>query len=387
MGSQERTIYLDYNATTPVLDEVFDAMVPYFRDHFANPSSAHRAGRAARRAVDRARRQVAQALGAKPSEVVFTSGGTESNNLALFGVAHASAPPARIVTSAIEHPAVAAPCRRLMQHGFELTWLGVDRRGVVDVEQALEAIDEHCALVTVMHSNNETGVVQPLAPLVEKTQQVGAIFHTDASQSMGKVPLNVREMGVDLLTIAGHKVYAPKGIGALYVRDGIDLCPPVCGAGHESGLRPGTENVPSIVGLGVACEIAARDLAQEQRRQQKLCDHLLGLLRSSIPDLAVNGEGAPRLPNTLNLRFPDAEGARILERLPHLCASTASACKAKGAAPSSVLLAMGLTEREARGSVRLSLGRCTTKEEVERVAEGLVGAWGATTGQITRQRQ
>ena len=297
-------IYLDHNATTPILPEVVDAMLPYLREHFGNPSSGHVYGRRAHEAVERARGQVAELLGCDDDEVLFTSGGTEANNLAIRGVVEARGDRRHVVTTAIEHPATERPCAWLERHGMRLTRIGVDVDGRARVEEARAAIDAATALVTVMHSNNETGVLQPIADFAELAHAVGAVLHTDAAQSAGKVPLDVRELGVDLLSVAGHKLYAPKGVGALYVRRGTPMVPFVLGAGHERGLRPGTENVAAIVGLGMACEIAGSDMETVAARVAALRDDLWQRLEAAVPGVMLNGHRTLRLPNTLNVRFP-----------------------------------------------------------------------------------
>ena len=368
-------IYLDYNATTPLLPEVVDAMLPFLRDHFGNPSSSHALGRAAREAVGTARAQVAALIGSDPEEIVFTSGGTESNNLAIRGVAEARPDRRHIVTSVMEHPAVAAPCAWLERHGWRVTRAGVDADGRVAVDQVMAALGPETALVTIMHANNETGVVQPVQAVAEAARQAGALVHTDAAQSVGKVPVDVGALGVDLLTIVGHKVYAPKGIGALYVRRGTPLRPFVLGAGHEGGLRPGTENVASIVGLGVACERARLDLASESARVRALRDRLWHELHDAIPGLALNGHSSERLPNTLSVRFPGVSGSALLEAAPSVAASTGSACHAGHEEAPSVIVAMNIPSREALGTVRLTLGRGTTDAEVLRAAQALAEAW------------
>jgi len=375
MKDGDLPIYLDHNATTPLLAEVVDAMLPYLRKHFGNPSSGHVYGRQARDAVEAARAQVASLIGATSAEIVFTSGGTEANNLAIRGTAASRPDRKHIVTSVIEHPATTNPCRLLEQHGWEVTWLGVDQAGRVYVDDVQHAVNERTSLVTLMHANNETGTLQPVAEVAPAVHEAGALLHTDAAQSVGKVALRVDQLGVDLLSIAGHKLYAPKGVGALYVRDGVTLEPMLRGAGHERGLRPGTENVASIVGLGVACEVAAASLAEESVRVRALRDKLWSLLQAQIPDLALNGHETQRLPNTLNVRFPGGLGSAVLAGAPGVAASTGSACHEGGESASAVLLAMGVTADEALGSVRLSLGRETTDEDVQRAAQMLVRAW------------
>jgi len=373
-------IYLDHNATTPLLPEVVDAMLPYLREHFGNPSSGHVYGIRARNAVARAREQVAAALGCDADEVLFTSGGTEANNLAIRGVLE-SVERVRVVTSSVEHPATARQCAWLDAHGHPVTRIGVDREGRARLDEAREAIDRDTAVVTVMHSNNETGVLQPLAELTRLAHAAGARIHTDAAQSVGKVPVRVRDLGVDLASVAGHKLYAPKGVGALYVKGGTPLAPLVIGASHERGLRPGTENVASIVGLGVAIEVVTRDLEVTAARIRALRDLLWDRLESDVPGLALNGHRDLRLPNTLNVRFPRASGTAILEGAPEVAASTGSACHEGHESASAVILAMGIEPEEAVGSVRLTLGRGTTENDVVRAAEALVRSWKRLVGQ------
>jgi cysteine desulfurase len=368
-------IYLDHNATTPLLPEVVDAMMPYLREHFGNPSSTHPYGARAREAVARAREQVAGLIGCDADEVLFTSGGTEANNLAIRGVIAALERRRHVVTTAIEHPATARLCAWLEGQGYRLTRIGVDGDGRARIDGAREAIHGHTALVTVMHSNNETGVLQPVAEVARLAHAAGALVHTDAAQSVGKVPVRVRELDVDLLSVAGHKLYAPKGVGALYVRRGTPLVPVLLGAGHERGLRPGTENVASIVGLGVACELVGRDLESTATRLRALRDLLRDRLAAGVPGLALNGHRELRLPNTLNVRFPRASGSAVLEGAPEVAASTGSACHEGGESASAVILAMGIPPAEALGSVRLTLGRGTTEEDVLRAADALVRSW------------
>lgn len=367
-------IYLDYNATTPLLPEVVDAMLPYLRTHYGNPSSTHVYGARALAAVDIARAQVAALVGAAPDEVLFTSGGTEANNLALRGLIELTQP-ARVVTSVIEHPAVAAPCAWLEQHGAQVRRLPVDAQGIVRLPDAQATIIGPTTLVSVMHSNNETGVLQPIGALAELAHAAGAWMHTDAAQSVGKVPIDMRSLGVDLLTIAGHKLYAPKGVGALIVRRGIPLRPLLLGAGHEHGLRPGTENVAAIVGLGVACAMALADLDAQRLRLTALRERLWRQLNDGVPGMAQNGHAELRLPNTLNVRFPGCSGVELLEATTAIAASTGSACHAGETSASAVLLAMSITPADALGSVRLSLGRPTTAAEVDAAAAALVASW------------
>ena len=379
MNSDALPIYLDHNATTPLLPEVVDAMLPYLREHFGNPSSGHVFGRRAHDAVEHARRQVAALIGATPDEIVFTSGGTEANNLAIRGVAGALADKRHIVTSQIEHPATAEPCRLLQGLGWGVTWLPVDAAGRVRVEDLVSVASPGTALVTVMHANNETGTIQPIREASEAAHAVGALVHTDAAQSVGKLPVRLDDLGVDLLSIAGHKLYAPKGVGALYVRNGTPIEPVIRGAGHERGLRPGTENVAAIVGLGAACEIAREDLDEEAARLRRLRDLLWDLLHEAVPGLALNGHERDRLPNTLNVRFPGVRGSDVLAFAPVVAASTGSACHEGGEHPSGVLTAMGIDADVALGSVRLSLGRHTMEDAIRSAAAALAEAWRRAT--------
>jgi len=371
----DEPIYLDHNATTPLLPEVVDAMLPYLREHFGNPSSGHVYGTRAREAVARAREQVAALLGCNADEVVFTSGGTEANSLAIRGVTEALERKSHVVTTVIEHPATARPCAWLEKHERSVTRIGVDADGRARVDAAREAIDGDTALVTVMHANNETGVLQPVEELARLAHAAGALLHTDAAQSLGKMSVRVRELDVDLLSVAGHKLYAPKGVGALYVKRGTPLLPFALGASHEHGLRPGTENVASVVGLGAACEVVGRDLEIAAARVERMRNMLWERLASGVPGLALNGHRELRLPNTLNVRFPRVSGSAILDCAPEVAASTGSACHEGHESASAVILAMGVSTVEALGSVRLTLGRGTTEDEVVRAADALVRSW------------
>ena len=369
-------IYLDHNATTPVHPEVVEAMLPWLKEHFGNPSSTHVYGRRAHEAVERAREQVAALLGCKADEVFFTSGGTEANNLAILGVAAAVADGRRhAVTSVVEHPAIARPCDRLEQNGWEVTRLPVDGDGLVSIENARAFVRGDTALVSIMLANNETGTMMPMHDIAEIAHSRGARVHTDAAQAVGKIPVRVDELGVDLLSVAGHKLYAPKGVGLLFVRRGTPVRPVLLGAGHERGLRPGTENVPYIVGLGKACEVAARDLNNEAARVRGLRDELWDLLSAGLPGIRLNGHLTDRLPNTLNVSFPGVSGSVVLGAAPEVAASTGSACHEGAENPSGVLLAMGLEATTALGAVRLSLGRGTSKKHVLEAARALVRAW------------
>jgi cysteine desulfurase len=373
--TQKSPIYLDHNATTPLLPEAVDAMLPYLREHFGNPSSSHAYGQRAREAVAKARAQVAALIECEDDEVLFTSGGTEANNLAIRGVTEARPERRRLVTTVIEHPATAMPCAWLERHGWDIQRLGVDDQGRTRLDEARAALSTETTLVTVMHSNNETGVLQPIAEIASLAHDVGAIVHTDAAQSLGKVQVHVKDIGVDLLSVAGHKLYAPKGVGALYVKRGTPLAPFTLGAGHERGLRPGTENVASIVGLGVACDVAKQQLESTGARMRLLRDDLWERLAAAVPGIGLNGHMAYRLPNTLNVRFPGTSGSAVLAGAPEIAASTGSACHDGRESASAVILAMGVHPEAAVGSVRLTLGRSTTTDDVVQAVDALVRAW------------
>lgn len=360
-------IYLDYNATTPVDPAVAAAMQPYILQHYGNPSSTHAYGRTTHAAVEGARARVAALLGCAATEVVFTSGGSESNNTVLKGVAYTYRHKGQhIITSAIEHPATINPCRFLEQQGLQVTYLPVDSTGMVDPDDVRQAITPQTLLISIMHANNEVGTLQPIAEISRIARDYGVLMHTDAAQSVGKVPTLMDELGVDFLSIAGHKVYAPKGVGALYMRTGCTLEPLIHGAGHESGRRAGTENVISAVGLGKACEVAQADLPRYQRDVQQLRDFFWQEIEKRFGDRVVlNGHPEQRLPNTLHVNFQGVIGAELLEKLPGLAASTGSACHAGEIALSSVLEAMRIPPELGMGAVRFSLGRYTTRQEIE----------------------
>jgi cysteine desulfurase len=374
-------VYLDYNATTPIDPAVREAMRPYLAEHFGNPSSSHVYGQRARAAVEAARAEVAALIGARPDEIVFTGSATEANNLAIQGVARALRATRRhLVTSVVEHPAVAQPCRRLAEDGWDLTVVAVDGEGRVDPAAVAAGLRPYTALVSVMHANNEVGAVQPVAAIAALARTRGVLVHTDAAQSLGKVPVAVDALGVDLLTLAGHKFYAPKGVGALYVRRGTPLAPVLLGADHERGLRPGTENVAFIVALGAAARLARERGAGAGERLRRLRDRLHGLLRDAVAGLALNGPQEERLPNTLHLSFPGVSGRALLAAVAgEVAASVGSACHSEGDAVSGVLAAMGQEADRARGAVRLSVGLPTTEDEVDRAAGALVAAWRGLT--------
>ena len=372
-----KPVYLDYNATTPVDPRVAEAMLPYLTEHFGNPSSAHAFGVAARKAVDRARRQVAALLGCGADEVLFTSGGSESNNLAIKGAAEARRERGRhIVTSAVEHPAVSEVCRHLESRGWRITWLPVDATGLVDPADLEKAMTPQTVLVTVMHANNEVGTIEPVAELAAIARAGGALFHADCAQSPGKIAVRADELGADLISLAGHKLYAPKGVGALYVRGGVRLAKLIHGADHEMDRRAGTENVPEIVGLGEACEIAARELAEEAPHLAALRDRLQAGLTERFPGLRVNGHPEKRLPNTLSVSFRGLEANTILAELDSVAASAGAACHADGVDVSAVLEAMRVPLEEAMGTIRFSVGRFTTEAEVDRAVAAVAGVVG-----------
>jgi cysteine desulfurase len=368
-------IYLDYNATTPIDPAVVDAIEPYLRDHFGNPSSDHEYGYRARTAVQTARAQLAALLGAAPAEVVFTGGGSEANNLAIKGVAYAlRARGNHLITSAVEHPAVAEPLRFLERQGYQVTTLPVDAHGQVDPAQVAAAITDRTILVSIMHANNEVGTIQPIRVIADIAHARGVLVHTDAAQTIGKIPVRLADLGVDLLTVAGHKLYAPKGVGALIVRQGVPLEPLIHGAGHEGGRRAGTENVPYVVGLGRAADLALERLPEYQERVRTLRDTLHRHILERAPTAILNGHSVERLPNTLNLSFPGMNAAALLAAIrDQVACSTGSACHAGHAAPSEVLLAMGRDARLASAALRLSLGWATTALEVQQTAD-VIGA-------------
>lgn len=375
-----RTIYLDYNATTPIARPVQEAMLPFLAEHFGNPSSHHALGLAAHEAVQDARVRLAQLLGADRDEIVFTSGGTESNNLAIVGALLHNAPAAsgHLVISALEHPSVAAPAHFLESLGYDLTIVGCNPQGVVEPAAVEAALRPTTVLVSIMHANHELGTLQPIRHIARICRARRVLLHTDAAQTVGKIPARVQDLGVDLLSVAGHKMYAPKGIGALYVRRGTRLEPILHGAGHEGGLRSGTENVPHIVALGQAASTAAESLDQVAQRLASLRDRLEQLLAEGLgPAMSVNGQQVPRLPNTLSVNFPGVNGRELLRRIPELCAATSSARHSHESQTSPTLAAIGLPPSIAQGTVRLSLGWSTTQEEIDRAASLLLAAWEA----------
>lgn len=376
-------IYLDYNATTPVDPLAAQALEPWLRERFGNPSSAHLYGKEAKAAVETARAEVAALIGGRPGDMIFCGSATEANNLAIFGVARALRGERRhLVTSAVEHPSVMQPMRWLEAEGWQLTVLPVDGTGRVRMEAAAQAIRRDTALISVMLANNETGTMQPVSEIAALAHACGAFMHVDAAQGAGKIPIDVHDLGADLLTLAGHKFYAPKGVGALYVREGTPILPIMAGAGHERGLRPGTENVPYIVALGTAARLAQEGLAVEAARLRSLRDALHERLVIAIPGLLLNGHPAERLPNTLNLSFPGVAGWQLLAAAPEIAASTGSACHAGGHTVSDILAAMSMPREQALGALRLSLGRFTSEAEIDGAASVLIAAWRRLTGTV-----
>ena len=377
----KKTIYLDHNATTPVRPEVLEAMLPYLKGHYGNPSSLYHLGQEARKAVDRAREQVAHLLGVKnPEEIAFTSGGSESINWAIKGIAAVQRKKGHIVTTKIEHSAGLNSCKYLESRGWQVTYVGVDWHGRVDPAHIREAILPETVLVSVMHANNEVGTIQPIAEIARITRERGVLLHTDAAQSAGKIPIDVVSLGVDLLTLAGHKFYASKGVGALYVRAKTPLRGISFGADHEHGLRPGTENVAAIAGLGVAARLARARLPELGAQLRARRDQLHALLSVAIPGLILNGHPLERLPNTLHVSFPAVSGRRLLAHAAHIvAASLGSACHSEHDAVSGVLAAMGADSARAAGAVRLSVGAMTTADDVQRAAQGLLEAWKTAT--------
>ncbi|MBW2310225.1 MAG: cysteine desulfurase [Deltaproteobacteria bacterium] len=368
-------IYLDYNATTPIAQEVAEAMMPYITEDFGNPSSAHFLGARAREALENAREQVCNLLGCDRDEIIFTGGGTESNNMVLKGVAWTLREKGRhIITTRIEHPSIMNTALFLVDNEYDVTFLPVDEFGTVAPDEVKRAVRGDTILITVMHANNETGTIQPIAEISGLAKEHGILFHTDAAQSIGKIDTRVGDLGVDLLTVAGHKLYAPKGVGALYIRKGVEIEPILHGGGQERGLRSGTENMILSVGLGKACELIQGNLSNEIPRIKKLRDRLYEQIASAVPEAVVHGHPEQRLPNTLFISFPGMVGEEILKGIPDLCASTGAACHDQTVSLSHVLGAMGVTKEVGMGAVRLSLGRPSTEDEVDQAARLIIEA-------------
>jgi cysteine desulfurase len=362
-----RPIYLDYNATTPHDSEVIEAMRPYLEEHFGNPSSSHWYGIQTKNAIENARRQVASLLNCQPDEIVFTSGGTESNNYAIKGTAFARRNKGNhIITTQIEHPAVIEVCKFLEENGFEVSYLPVDEFGLINVSDIEKAITPQTILITIMHANNEVGTIQPIEHISKLAKEHEIIIHTDAAQSIGKIPTDVNVLSVDLLSVAGHKLYAPKGVGVLYMRRGLQMEKLIHGAGHEQGRRAGTENVLEIVGLGKACEIAKRDLEKNISHMREMRDRLHNGLREKLKHIKLNGHPEKRLPNTLSLGFLGIDADTLLSKIKdNIAASAGAACHSNGVEISYVLKAMNVPIEWARGTLRFSTGRMTTESEIE----------------------
>ena len=369
------TVYCDNNATTKVAEEVAEEMKPFFCELYGNPSSMHTFGGQIAAKIRKSRKQVANLLGCDPSEdpaeIIFTSGGTESDNAAINGVLAAVVDKRKIITSRVEHPAVLSVCKQLKEHGYTVIELEVDKQGRLDWDKLEEQIDDDTALVTIMYANNETGVIFPIEQIAELVKSKGSVFHTDAVQAVGKIPLNLAKSNIDLLSLSGHKLHAPKGVGVLYVRKGTRIKPFMLGGHQEKGRRAGTENIPGIVGLGKACELAAKNTKEENERVRKLRDKLENAILKNCPDSMLNGDKDNRLPNTSNISFEYIEGEAILLMLDKfgICASSGSACTSGSLEPSHVLRAMGVPFTAAHGSIRFSLSRYNTEEEVNYTIE------------------
>lgn len=367
-------IYLDHSATTRTDDDVARLMLEYMTDHYGNPSSVHSFGRAARKAVEEAREKIAKCIGAEPAEIIFTSGGTEADNMAIRGVAYANKRRgSHIITSSIEHHAVLDTCKSLEKEGFQVTYLPVDEYGMVSVEELKKAITDQTILISIMHANNEVGTIQPVKEIGALAREKGIFFHSDTVQTIGKIPVNVNELNIDLLSISGHKFYGPKGIGCLYARKGVRMLPIAFGGAQERKKRPGTENVPGIVGLAMALEKAVNSIPEQSAYQTKLRDKLIEGLMEKIDHVKLNGHPEKRMPNNVNLSFQFIEGESLLLSLDMkgIAASSGSACTSGSLDPSHVLLAMGLPHEIAHGSLRMTLGKDNTEEQIDYVIEVL----------------
>ena len=368
-----KPIYLDFNATTPIAKEVADAMRPFLDEYFGNPSSVHSYGIKTKLAVENARAQISKLINCEPSEIIFTSGGTESNNFAIRGIAFANKEKGNhIITSSVEHPAVFEVCKYLEKFGFEITYLPVDKYGMVSPDDLRNAIRPETILVSIMHANNEVGTIQPIKELVKIAKEHNIFFHSDAAQSLGKIPVDVKDMGVDLLSIAGHKLYAPKGIGALFIKNGVKLEKLIYGADHEQNMRAGTENVLEIVGLGKACELALENLDANMEHYKKTRDYLHKLLKEALPDITLNGHPDQRLPNTLSISFPKVEANTLISRLEGVAASAGAACHAESIDVSAVLEAMAVPLDYAMGTIRFSTGRGLSMADIKTAAGEII---------------
>jgi len=365
-------IYLDNAASTKIHDDVFDAMVPYLKEQYGNPSSIHRYGRLAHKAIEKARKQIASLINADPSEILITSGGTESNNTALNGVAMKN-PSSKIITSLIEHDAILEPCKKLSKNGFDIDYISVDSFGMINPADIENMISEKTCLVSIMFGNNEVGTIQPISEITKICSNHNVLFHTDAVQAVGKVPINVKELGIDLLSISSHKLYGPKGIGALYIKNGVALDPVILGGGQEHGLRSGTENVANIVGFGKACEIAQNNLSENITHTEKLRDILVEKIFNEIPKVTLNGHTQSRLPNNAHFTFLGVNGEDLIIKLDEhgIAASTGSACSVNTQKASHVLESMGFSLEQITGSLRLTMGIFNDEQEIEQTVDTL----------------
>ncbi|QLC50867.1 cysteine desulfurase NifS [Methanolobus zinderi] len=372
-----KRIYMDHSATTPVDPLVVDSMLPYFTEKFGNASSLHSFGQEASEALSTARQQLAESIGAKTDEIIFTSGGTESDNLAIRGVLEkknsGKGKDQHIITSLIEHPAVLSTCSFLESIGYDVTYVPVDSEGILDMDEFENSIQDNTSIISIMHANNEIGTIQPIREISKIAKENDIYLHTDAVQTFGKIPVNVDDLGVDMLAISSHKIHGPKGAGALYVREGTDLEPFIFGGGHEQGLRPGTENIPGIVGLGKAASLAKERLGNDPEHMLKLRDSLISKIFDSIEDVQLNGHSEKRLPNNVNLSFKYAEGEslQMLLDVKGIAVSTASACSSKSKKESHVLTSIGVDTDYIHGTIRISLGKDNTMEEIDYVAQSL----------------
>lgn len=364
-------IYLDNAASTQISDEVLQEMLPYLKENYGNPSSIHRFGRVATKAVETARKRVADLIGAQPSEILFTSGGTESNNTALFGIVNAKK--GQVITSSVEHDAILEPCKKLESHGCSIIYLPVDNTATVNVEELKSAISKETLLVSIMYANNEVGTIQPIKEIAQICKQYGVPFHTDAVQAVGKVPVNVKELGVDLMSISSHKINGPKGVGALYIRSGLKIDPYLLGGGQESGLRSGTENVANIVGFGKACQLAKENLDKNATYLRNLRDTLVDKVTKEVSHVTLNGHKENRLPNNAHFTFLGVNGEDLIIKLDEngIAASTGSACSVKTQKASHVLAAMGFSHEQITGSLRLTVGVTNTPQEIEQTVNTL----------------
>ena len=366
--------YFDYNATTPTDPRVVKEMEPFFSNNFHNPSSFYRRAGEAHNAIENAREKISALFNAQTQEIVLTSGGTESDNLAILGVAHKLRDKGNhIITSQIEHPAVLNTCKHLEKNGYEVTYLPINNRGLIDIDIYKKALKKNTILVSIMHANNEIGTLQPIQEMARIAHEAGVLFHTDAVQTTGKIALDVKALDIDMLSFSSHKIYGPKGMGGLYVKKGIKLMPMVFGGGHERGLRGGTENVPGIVGLGKACELAQAEMAEEEKIIRPLRDKIQAGIQQTIPEILINGDTDQRLYNTLNVSIKHIEGESILALMDQqgFALSSGSACSSKSLDPSHVLLALGLKHEDAHGSLRISLGKYNTQEDADKLIEAL----------------